>query len=521
MRNWKLYLMASAAVGCFGIAETASAQVVYGGGATFPAPVYRQLFDCHAHPIDGAGVYAAYPISPKCASSTGVSSGHEYMWILYAGVGSGGGKRALRNHNGSSSATTGLGPVNAAVPYLDSVVQPSYGYPSVQFIGSDDPWTKADADAYAGSAGEAVGGGVIQMPALAGAVVVAFNGKDGNGNALALGAAPTGAAADKAALGYPGNYSGLKLTRKALCGIFTGHITAWNDPELTSANGGVIGTGQITVIRRSDGSGTNFLFTQALYRQCQGVSGPINTADALSGTPHVRSWEFKFPDTTASACPDVFYRAANTIAWPGVSACGTATPLPADAVFTGAAGNGGVKTAIENTNGAIGYSTTDYSQPVLASGMQVANIQSEFDLNNNTGAFQWPSPTRITNAMAAASPIFPDDNAIANPVNWSTQGQVPNPGTPESYPLVGFTWLDFYQCYDTSGDRASTHNNMLFYLGFHYYDSHAEDIIKSAGFAPIPSTWRDPIIPLLTSAPSRMSGGFDSSNPVCASRPGA
>ncbi|WP_187437391.1 substrate-binding domain-containing protein [Bradyrhizobium rifense] len=535
MKNWKAYLLASAAVGCCAAAEPANAQLVFGGGATFPAPVYRQLMDCHSVQVDGnpsgptwpTSFLAAYPISPKCANAGGDSSGLN-MQILYSPVGSGAGKRALIAYD-ASSAATGLGVPSASnnVPFVSSF-QPTYGYPNLQFIGSDDIWNETDAANYAAGPAKAIGGNAIQMPALAGAVVIAFNGKDGAGTTLNIAnAVPAGATADKTTFGYPGAYSGLNLTRKAVCGIFTGHITAWNDPELTKANNNtVLGTGQITVEHRSDGSGTNFLFTNALYRQCQGISGPINTTDALSATPSVRSWEFRFSDHANTACPDVFFRASNTIDWPdftgtATNGCGVTLTPPSGSKFVGANGNGGMKSAIESTNGAIGYSTTDYSQPVLSTGMKVANVQSQYDVDNATGAFQWPSPTRILNTMAAANPIFPDANARANPLNWSSQGQVPNPGTPNSYPIAGFTWIDMYQCYNASRSGGGTLSNFENYLGFHYYDSHAAAIINSAGFATIPNAWRDQIAPMLTGGPSQLGTAGDPSVPGCTSKSGA
>lgn len=544
MRNWKAYLLATAAIGTCGLAAPAQAQLVYAGGASFPAPVYRYLFDCHSVQVDGnpggptwpypsGNFEPAYPISPSCPSASGDNSGL-FMQILYVPVGSGGGKRALIAHDGSSNKT-GFGAAPAVhLPYVSSWIPgwtDKYGYPSVQFVGSDDVWNASDAANYAASGNQAKYGNIIQMPALAGAVVIAFNGKDANGTPLNIAnAVPAGATSDKATFGYPGNYSGLNLTRKALCGIFTGHITAWNDPELTKANNNTaLGLGPITVIHRADGSGTNFLFTNALYRQCQGVTGPNNTADALSSTPTTRSWEFRFSDRTNAACPDALYRASNLTNWPDNTndVCVPAQALnnnPGGGVFVAASTNGGVKTTIESTNGAIGYSTTDYSQPILSTGMQVANVQSQYDVDNATGAFQWPSPTRIKNSMAAVTPILPDANAIANPLNWSSQSQVPNPATPDSYPIAGFTWLDFYQCYSQTRDSGlglGTYQNMMNYITFHYYDSHATAILNSQGFSSIPNAWRDPIIPLVTGGPSMMGNAGDPGNTFCKSKQGA
>lgn len=59
--------------------------------------------------------------------------------------------------------------------------------------------------------------------------------------------------------------SQLKLTGSVLANIFLGHITAWNDPEIMQLNPGVsLPPLSITVIHRSDGSGTTGIFTHYL-----------------------------------------------------------------------------------------------------------------------------------------------------------------------------------------------------------------------------------------------------------------
>jgi len=57
----------------------------------------------------------------------------------------------------------------------------------------------------------------------------------------------------------------LKLSRKAYVGIFLGTIKKWNDPEIAKANpDATLPEKDITVVHRSDGSGTTFVFTQHL-----------------------------------------------------------------------------------------------------------------------------------------------------------------------------------------------------------------------------------------------------------------
>jgi phosphate transport system substrate-binding protein len=59
----------------------------------------------------------------------------------------------------------------------------------------------------------------------------------------------------------------LNFTQKALAGIFLGQITAWNDPEIQTANPDVKLPGNpIVVVHRSDGSGTTYCWTDFLSK---------------------------------------------------------------------------------------------------------------------------------------------------------------------------------------------------------------------------------------------------------------
>ncbi len=67
------------------------------------------------------------------------------------------------------------------------------------------------------------------------------------------------------AYNIPGVASGLKLPRDVYPDIFLGKITKWNDPRIAAANPGVkLPDLPITVVRRSDSSGTTFVFTKHL-----------------------------------------------------------------------------------------------------------------------------------------------------------------------------------------------------------------------------------------------------------------
>jgi phosphate transport system substrate-binding protein len=62
----------------------------------------------------------------------------------------------------------------------------------------------------------------------------------------------------------------LQFTPDALGGIFAGKITKWNDPAIASANPGVtLPATDITVVHRSDGSGTTNVWTDYLTKVSQ------------------------------------------------------------------------------------------------------------------------------------------------------------------------------------------------------------------------------------------------------------
>jgi phosphate transport system substrate-binding protein len=86
--------------------------------------------------------------------------------------------------------------------------------------------------------------GLMQLPTVAGAVVLAYNVQDTAGTAVA---------------------TGLNLAPEAISAIFLGQITKWNDAMLAELNPGVaLPDQQIVVAHRSDGSGTSFIFASYL-----------------------------------------------------------------------------------------------------------------------------------------------------------------------------------------------------------------------------------------------------------------
>lgn len=103
---------------------------------------------------------------------------------------------------------------------------------TVDFAGTDNPLTLEQQE-------EA---GLIQFPMLTGGVVVIVN--------------------------VPGVKDGqLKLSKAVLADIYLGKIQYWNDKAIASINPGVkLPKLKITVVHRSDSSGTSFIFTNYLCK---------------------------------------------------------------------------------------------------------------------------------------------------------------------------------------------------------------------------------------------------------------
>jgi len=163
------------------------------------------------------------------------------------------------------------------------------------------------------------------------------------------------------AMGYnlPGVGKGLKLTRQLIADIYLGKVTKWNDPKLVQLNPGVkLPNMPITVVHRSDGSGTTYIFT-----------------DFLS---HVSAeWKQKVG-------------AGKSVQWP---------------VGIGGKGNEGVAGQVRETPGAIGYIELAY---VLENQMTYAQVQ------NKAGKFLYPSIKTVAAAAATKPNVSATDFSIVD-----------------------------------------------------------------------------------------------------------
>ncbi|KQO02327.1 MULTISPECIES: phosphate ABC transporter substrate-binding protein PstS [Stenotrophomonas] len=138
----------------------------------------------------------------------------------------------------------------------------------------------------------------------------------------------------------------LRLSGALLADIFLGRIKTWNDKAIAAANPGVaLPATKITLVHRSDGSGTTFNFSNYLSK----VSG---------------EWKDKVGEGTSVQWPD------------GV----------------GGKGNEGVASYVQQIKGSLGYVELAYA---LQNNMPYASMQN--------AAGNWVQPTAETFAAAAAS----------------------------------------------------------------------------------------------------------------------
>ncbi|HQR30305.1 MAG TPA: phosphate ABC transporter substrate-binding protein PstS, partial [Anaeromyxobacteraceae bacterium] len=182
---------------------------------------------------------------------------------------------------------------------------------TVDFGATDAPMTDAE---------QAKAPDAVHVPTVLGAVVVTYN-------------API---------------QGLRLDAAALADVFLGKITRWNDPRIAALNPGVkLPDAAFAVVRRSDGSGTTYVFTDYLSKVSPEWKAKVGTGKSVS--------------------------------WP---------------VGLGGKGNEGVTGLVKQTPGAIGYVELAYAnQNKLPTAL----------LRNRDGNFVAPSIAATSAAAAGVS----------------------------------------------------------------------------------------------------------------------
>ena len=201
--------------------------------------------------------------------------------------------------------------------------------------------------------------GVILLPMTAGSIVLTYN--------------------------VPGVESGLNLTRDTYTNILLGNITNWNDPAIAETNPEVELPDQpITVVHRSDGSGTTGVFTKHLSTISE-------------------DWKKEIGE-------------GKSVQWPTDK--GT---------FVGGKGNEGVTAQVKQTPGAIGYVEYGYA---------VNNDLPMASLENASGNFIEPNEETASATLSS----------VELPKNL--RAFITDPEGENSYPIVTYSWMMAYEKYD-------------------------------------------------------------------------
>ena len=170
----------------------------------------------------------------------------------------------------------------------------------------------------------------------------------------------------------------MKLTGELLADIFLGEVERWNDPRIVELNGGLqLPDGKITVVHRSDGSGTTFNFTNYLSKVSPGWDGSVG-----EGT---------------------------SVKWP---------------TGIGGKGNEGVAAYVKQIKGGIGYVEMSYA---------LQNRMAYTRLRNRAG--EWVLPSDDSFSAAAASAEWADAQDF-HLVMTDAPGQASWPITATNFILV-------------------------------------------------------------------------------------
>lgn len=247
--------------------------------------------------LTGAGSTFDYPFFSKAFFEYGKSHGD--VQVNYQSIGSGGGIQQFTQR-------------------------------TVDFGATDVPMNAGEL-----KAAEAGGGPVLQLPVALGGVSIVYN--------------------------VPGAPGGLRLSQKALAGIFLGKIAAWNDPAIATLNPNAkLPKTPIVVVHRADGSGTTYIFTDFL--------------SAISS-----EWKQKVGT-------------GKSVTWPAASAIG-------------GKGSEGVAGQVDNNPGAIGYVELAYA---------LQNKMTQANLENADGKYVADSVASVRTAAATKPNVSPTKFSIVN-----------------------------------------------------------------------------------------------------------
>jgi phosphate transport system substrate-binding protein len=239
------------------------------------------------------------------------------------------------------------------------------------------------------------------------------------------------------------NGANIKIDGPTLAAIYSGTVTQWDDPAIKAMNPGLTLPHQTIIpVRRADGSGDTFIFTQFLdFATETGVGDPGYDA-TISGTS-----------------------AGTVIAWPKV---GTTISWPDVAAEKAAPGNDGVVQMLAASPFSIGYVGISYADKIAKAGLGTTMVK------NQNGKFLLPTPQSIADAAARLDARTPPYERIT---------LIFAPGD-NSYPLVNYE----YAVVSKKQPDAATADALRTFLlwSISGIGGNSANYLQPVGFIPLP-----------------------------------
>lgn len=325
------------------------------------------------------------PITPSAGSLFGnytIAGGNP---VTYCPDGSGTGKQVLAGNDPNFQVNGVCGASPPAVSGFGGS-----GLLQAHFAASDAPLSSSEFNAYV--VGHGSGTQPTQLPAIAGAIAIIFK---------------------KAGI------NALTLSEGQICGIFSGQITDWS----TLAPGT---SGPINVVYRRDSSGTSFSFLNHLSAIC-----PINAAPGnVAALNFKTNQNFSGLDTLGNST--------------GASAY---IPLYASSLpVGGASGNAGVTTAVNVTDGSIGYVITADAIVAPARVASVTNSHTHVSVNPTSGFGSTAMAVSLVYDKVIADAVDPNGRPVLSSLALTNQCvAMVDPSTyadpAAGYPILAISYL--------------------------------------------------------------------------------
>jgi phosphate transport system substrate-binding protein len=275
------------------LALTAAIVAACGGGNTQPVTANGSSATGPSQTLQINGAGATFPYPIYSKWFSEYNTLHPNIRINYQSIGSGGGIQQVTNQ-------------------------------TVFFGATDGPMTDEQL--------KTASGAILHFPMVLGAVVPVYN--------------------------IPGVAEELKFTGSVLADIYLGKIKKWNDPAIAKLNPGVkLPATDVTVVHRSDGSGTTYIFVDYLSKVSSDFKSQVGVATSVK--------------------------------WP---------------TGVGGKGNEGVSGLVTQTPGSIGYVELIYA---LQNRISFGSVQ------NAAGEFVKASVDAVTKAAAGAAPNIPADFRVS------------------------------------------------------------------------------------------------------------